>query len=145
MLFFITAAVLLASAEAKFFKDCGSKLATVHNVTVSGCEESSSHCILKRNTDATIGLQFTPLHNIDRINTEVHGVIMNIPIPFPLPESDACKDNGLTCPLKEGTLADYKATLPILKSYPKVTVEVKWELQSEHGDLVCVLINAKLV
>ncbi|KAJ8720002.1 hypothetical protein PYW07_012045 [Mythimna separata] len=79
------------------------------------------------------------------VQTVVHGVIMNLPVPFPLPQPDACKDNGLTCPLPAGQLANYHTTMPILKSYPKVKVEVKWELKDENDDdLVCILIPAKI-
>ncbi|KAH9645141.1 hypothetical protein HF086_005686 [Spodoptera exigua] len=77
---------------------------------------------------------------VKEIQTIVHGVIMNLPVPFPLPQPDACKDNGLTCPLPK-----YHTTMPILKSYPKVKVDVKWELKDEASeDLVCILIPARL-
>jgi hypothetical protein len=35
--------------------------------------------------------------------------------------------------------------LPILKEYPEVRVDIKWELQdSDEKDIVCVIIPAKL-
>ncbi|XP_028165977.1 ecdysteroid-regulated 16 kDa protein [Ostrinia furnacalis] len=127
------------------FNFLGSKLATVESVGVSGCAEDAKECILKRNSNATITIDFTPSLDVKTIETEVHGVIMNLPVPFPLPQPDACKDNGLTCPLKAGEKANYRTTLPVLKSYPKVKVDVKWELKNESGeDLVCVLIPAKI-
>ncbi|XP_049875247.1 ecdysteroid-regulated 16 kDa protein-like [Pectinophora gossypiella] len=143
-MFLVTLAVVLVGAQAKFYTDCGSKLATVHSVGVSGCEENSKECVLKRNSNATISIEFTPSSPADNIETEVHGVIMNLPVPFPLPQPDACKDNGLVCPLKPGVKASYVATLPVLKSYPKVRVDVKWELKNDDGDLVCVMIPAKI-
>lgn len=47
---------------------------------------------------------------------------MDIPIPFPLPNPDACQtaDSGIQCPLKKGDMLHYKNTLVVLKSYPKV-------------------------
>ncbi|KAI8431952.1 hypothetical protein MSG28_004487 [Choristoneura fumiferana] len=70
---------------------------------------------------------------------------MNLPVPFPLPQPDACKGSGLTCPLKAGEVANYAATLPVLKSYPKVKVDVKWELKNENDqDLVCIMIPARI-
>ncbi|KAJ0176290.1 hypothetical protein K1T71_008464 [Dendrolimus kikuchii] len=145
MLFIVSVAVLLASVQAKFYTDCGSKLATVQSVGVSNCAETARDCILKRNTNVTISLEFTPKEDVSSLTTDVHGIIMNLPVPFPLPQPDACKGNGLTCPLKAGQKESYEATLQVLKSYPKVNVDVKWELKNENDDdLVCVLIRAKL-
>ncbi|CAH0400150.1 unnamed protein product [Chilo suppressalis] len=145
MLFLIAVSLLMASVQAKFYTDCGSKLATVDSVGVSGCADDAKECILKRNSNATISIDFTPSQDVNNIETEVHGVIMNLPVPFPLPQPDACKDNGLTCPVKGGQKASYRTTLPVLKSYPKVKVDVKWELKTESGeDLVCVLIPARI-
>lgn len=44
-----------------------------------------------------------------------------------------------------GNNYEYSATLPILKAYPKVVVEVKWQLKDGNGqDIVCVKIPAKI-
>ncbi|KAM3958769.1 ecdysteroid-regulated 16 kDa protein [Aphomia sociella] len=146
MLFFlITVIVLLASAQAKFYTDCGSSLATIQNVGVSGCKEDAKECTLRRNSNVTISISFTPSKDIDALQTEVHGVIMNLPVPFPLPQPNACQDDGIKCPLKAGTQYNYKSTLPVLKSYPKVKVGVKWELKTEdEEDVVCILISSRI-
>ncbi|XP_013136334.1 PREDICTED: ecdysteroid-regulated 16 kDa protein [Papilio polytes] len=144
MLFYFITVLLLASVQAKFYTDCGSKLSTLQKVDVSGCTDNAKECILKRNTNVTISLEFTPTKDIKNLETEVHGVIMNLPVPFPLPQPDACKDTGLSCPLKAGEVANYKSTLPVLKSYPKVKVDVKWELKFDEEDVVCILIPAKI-
>ncbi|XP_075976958.1 ecdysteroid-regulated 16 kDa protein-like [Anticarsia gemmatalis] len=145
MLFYITLTVLLASSQAKFWTDCGSKLASVQSVGVSGCAEDAKECVLKRNTNATISIDFTPSQDVKGLQTIVHGVIMNLPVPFPMPQPDACKDNNLSCPLPAGKEASYRTTMPVLKSYPKVKVDVKWELKNdEEEDLVCVMIPARI-
>ncbi|XP_052748863.1 ecdysteroid-regulated 16 kDa protein [Galleria mellonella] len=145
MLFILTVIVLLASAQAKFYTDCGSPLASIESVEVSGCKDDAKECILRRNTNASISITFTPSKDIKSLVTEVHGVIMNLPVPFPLPQPNACQDTGLVCPLKAGTKASYKATLPVLKSYPKVKVDVKWELKTEDDeDVVCILITSRI-
>ncbi|XP_041981412.1 ecdysteroid-regulated 16 kDa protein-like [Aricia agestis] len=145
MLFYFLSVLLLASAQAKFYTDCGSKLATIDNVGVSGCAEDAKECVLKRNSNATISIDFTPSVEVDKLETEVHGIIMNLPVPFPLPQPDACHDSGLKCPIKAGTKAAYATTLPILKSYPKVKVEVKWELKNDKDEsIICIMIPAKI-
>lgn len=144
MLFLLSVAVLLAGVQAKFYTDCGSKLANIQSIGVSNCEDSAKECILKRNTNVTISINFTPTKDVTQMETEVHGIIMNLPVPFPLPQPDACKESGMTCPLPAGKEVNYKATLPILKSYPKLKVDVKWELKNNDDEFVCILIQAKL-
>lgn len=145
MLFYVTLTVLLASAQAKFWKDCDSKLATVETVGVSGCALDAKECVLKRNSNVTISIDFTPTTELKTLQTIVHGVIMNLPVPFPMPQPDACKDNNLSCPLPPNKLASYRTTMPVLKSYPKVKVDVKWELRTEEDEgILCVLIPARL-
>lgn len=44
-----------------------------------------------------------------------------------------------------GKEAYYKTTMPVLKSYPKVKVDVKWELKNDEGDeFVCIMIPARI-
>ncbi|XP_047534102.1 ecdysteroid-regulated 16 kDa protein-like [Vanessa atalanta] len=145
MLFLITVAVILASAQAKFYTDCGSKLATIQKVEISGCAEEAKECILRRNTNVSIAIDFTPTVDAKNLETVVHGIIMNLPVPFPLPQPDACKDSGLVCPIKSGEKVSYRSSMPILKSYPKVKVGVKWEMKNDdEEDLICVIIEAKI-
>lgn len=59
--------------------------------------------------------------NIANVNTEVHGIIMGVEMPFPLPNPNACENSGLICPLKKDQKYAYKATLPVLKVYPTVS------------------------
>lgn len=58
--------------------------------------------------------------DVTSINTVVHGKIMGVEMPFHLQNPDACVDSGLTCPLSKDASYEYKATLPVLKAYPKV-------------------------
>lgn len=66
-------------------------------------------------------------------------------MPFKLPNPDACVASNLECPLKKDTVYTYDASFPVLKIYPKVDVEVKYELKNSDGkDIVCVLIPVKI-
>ncbi|XP_026741607.1 ecdysteroid-regulated 16 kDa protein-like [Trichoplusia ni] len=144
MLFFVTVTVLLASVNANFYTDCGSK-AKVQSVDVTGCAADAKECVLKRNTNATFSIDFTPNKVAPAVHIIVHGVVMNLPIPFPIPQPDACKEAGLTCPLQPGQPVKFTTSMPVLKSYPKVKVDVKWELRDDNEeDLVCVLISARI-
>ncbi|CAH2090097.1 unnamed protein product [Euphydryas editha] len=122
-----------------------SKLATVQDITFSNCAPEAKECILKRNSNVSITVEFTPSVETKSLETVIHGIIMNLPVPFPLPQPDACKDSGLVCPIKAGEKVSYKASMPVLKSYPKVKVDIKLELKnSDDEDLVCVIISARV-
>lgn len=58
---------------------------------------------------------------VGEVSTVVHGVILGVEMPFPLANPNACVDSGLTCPLKQGVDYEYRQTLPVLRSYPKVS------------------------
>ncbi|CAG5043557.1 unnamed protein product [Parnassius apollo] len=92
-----------------------------------------------------MNLDFTPSKDVKAIETVVHGLVMNIATPFPLPQTDGCKNNVLTCPLKAGQKATYVVMQPVLRSYPKVKVVVKWVLKNEDRDnLICILIPSRI-
>lgn len=57
----------------------GSKLGTVQNVGVSGCAEDAKECVLKRNTNATISIDFTPSKST---NLSIKGILLNHSIYF---------------------------------------------------------------
>lgn len=67
-------------------------------------------------------------------------------VPFKLPNQNACVESGLECPLEKGKEYKYEASFPVLKIYPKLDVEVKYELKnSKKVDIICVLIPVKIV
>lgn len=127
--------------------NCGSTIGQFSSVTVSGCDKSKQACDLIRGTNATIDIQFTVDKNIEKVTTVVHARVMDVLVPFPMPNSDACgfPESGITCPLKQGVTYNYRATLPVEKKYPKLRVTIKWELQSENKeDIVCIYFPAKI-
>ncbi|XP_029037118.1 NPC intracellular cholesterol transporter 2 homolog a-like [Osmia bicornis bicornis] len=127
-------------------EDCGSKVGKFTSVSL-GCDMNKAACELIHDTNATIVLNFVVDKDVSKVTAVVHGIIMDIPVPFPLADANACDtaDSGLTCPLAKGGSFQYKNTLPIHKSYPKMSVTVKWELKDENNeDIVCVLIPAKI-
>ncbi|XP_031839654.1 NPC intracellular cholesterol transporter 2 homolog a [Nomia melanderi] len=127
--------------------DCGSKVGTFTSVTLSGCDMTKQACDLIRDTNATIEIDFTVDKEITNMYAIVHGVIMDVPIGFPLPNANACEyaHSGITCPVAKGTACHYTNTLPVLKSYPKLSLIVRWELRDENNqDIVCLLIPARI-
>lgn len=57
----------------------------------------------------------------DVLTAVVHGVVLGVPFPFNLPNPDGCKDSGVSCPISAGQTYNYKTSLPVLASYPRVS------------------------
>ncbi|XP_017763247.1 PREDICTED: protein NPC2 homolog [Eufriesea mexicana] len=127
-------------------EDCGSKAGKFLSLNLD-CDMTKAVCDLIPGTNATIRIDFTMEKDISKVTAVVYGIVMEMPIPFPLANADACvtPDSGVTCPLKKGETYHYKNTLPVLKSYPKLSVTVKWQLIDENNeDIVCILIPARI-
>jgi Niemann-Pick C2 protein len=139
-------ALLLPTIFSVHIEDCGSKVGSFTNITISSCNETDPVCVLKKDSNATLDIYFTTSVADNSVKAEVHGIIQGVPVPFPLHDPDACHLSGLTCPLKPGNNYHYTATLPVLKSYPKIHLEVRWELKNENDDdIVCAQFPAKIV
>ncbi|KAL0128124.1 hypothetical protein PUN28_003405 [Cardiocondyla obscurior] len=125
----------------------GSELGTFRDVSVTKCQSSDEKCNLVRNTNATISFKFTPKINITQVNVAVYGVMLDVPIPFPLKNPNACEDpnDGLSCPLRENQEYSYTTTMFVQKKYPKVSLYVKWELLNEQKkNIVCIEFPVKI-
>ncbi|XP_034941625.1 NPC intracellular cholesterol transporter 2 homolog a-like [Chelonus insularis] len=126
--------------------DCGSKVGSYTNISITNCKPEASTCILKRGKVVTISITFNVDRDIKEVNAEVHGIIAGAALPFPFSQKDACSKSGLSCPLKKDNGPyTYSATLNILPIYPPLKVIVKWELKDENGDdIVCALIPSEI-
>lgn len=50
----------------------------------------------------------------------VHGIVMGVPIPFPIPDPDGCK-SGINCPIQKDQTYSYLNKLPVKAEYPSVS------------------------
>ncbi|CAH1393842.1 unnamed protein product [Nezara viridula] len=141
-----TAALIPFGTCFKFI-DCGSQLGQFTNIAVTNCDPTTSaYCKLKRGTNVTLTVKFTPNQDITEVKAVVHGILGGVPIPFNLPNPDGCKESGIQCPLVKNENYSYISELPVLNVYPKVKLQVKWELQTEEKeDIVCFELPAKIV
>jgi len=134
--------VLFAIANATTFTDCGSTSGEVKSVDVTNCPDSEEVCKLERGKSAGITINFVSKCESKSLKAVVHGVIHSVPMPFPIPNPDACK-SGVTCPMKNGETYTYTNNLNIRNSYPAISVTVRWELQDDQTkNTVCVEIPA---
>ncbi|EFN89512.1 Protein NPC2-like protein [Harpegnathos saltator] len=125
----------------------GSTLGKFTNVSVSNCRTSDEKCILKRGNNATISIKFIPNMDISSVDVLVYGVMLDIPIPFPIEKPDACEDpdSGIHCPLKKNQEYYYTTTMFVQRKFPSVSVDIKWELvNTDKQKIVCILFPAKV-
>lgn len=50
----------------------------------------------------------------------VYGIVMGLPVPFPIPEPDGCK-SGISCPIQKDKTYSYLNKLPVKNEYPSVS------------------------
>lgn len=74
------------------------------------------------------------------------GVIGGIPVPFPLPDPDACKMN-VKCPVASGDSNVASFAIPVLTSYPSISLYIKIELKADdqNQDYTCLEFPATIV
>ena len=135
----VVAAAFISVISAKFvYKDCGSQVGKLVNVTVTGC--NNSPCQVKKGNSYTIKVAFNSTESTDQAHAIVHGILDGISVAYPIDNPDGCKESGINCPIKSGSTYVYTSSLKILNAYPEVKVVVKWELAdaaSGGNDLFC--------
>ncbi|RNA31959.1 epididymal secretory E1 [Brachionus plicatilis] len=129
LLILTIAVALFGSSSAQItWKDCGSKNGVLTDIVVEGC--TSSPCILKKGTDASMKATFDQRIASTSIKAKVSGVIFGIPIPFPLPDDNACNLNA-NCPAQANSQNSVELKLPILKEYPSLSVDCRIHLKED--------------
>lgn len=82
---------------------------------------------------------------IEQVKVKVAGKLNALPVPFEVKPDLACGNYGFDCPLKAGEPYKFRLTLPILRTYPKLNVNVFLRLLDEKGDLIsCVEMPARI-
>ncbi|OQR69614.1 protein NPC2-like [Tropilaelaps mercedesae] len=141
---FVVLIALVAVGYASPFKSCDSKDGSILSLDIEGCPDDNYECILHKGDDAKISITFTPNVNSNTVMAKAFGIIAGIPIPYAIPESNACL-HGLVCPLKSGVVTKYSQTFPVQRTYPSLALEVKWMLIDDRGDaIVCAKIPVRL-
>ena len=79
-------------------------------------------------------------HSEEEITAYVYGVFWRIPFPFSLPNSNACVDSGLNCPVTpEDNEVIYHAGIYVSEYYPSVSL-----LKNKHFSFTidqCLIIH----
>uniref|UniRef100_A0A8C2PDQ3 NPC intracellular cholesterol transporter 2 n=1 Tax=Capra hircus TaxID=9925 RepID=A0A8C2PDQ3_CAPHI len=115
-----------ALAEPVKFKDCGSGVGVIKEVNVSPCP--TQPCKLHKGQSYSVNVTFTSNTQSQSSKAVVHGIVMGIPVPFPIPESDGCK-SGIRCPIEKDKTYNYVNKLPVKSEYPSSLSDISFETQ----------------
>lgn len=120
-------------------------LAEVKDVKVSDCDGLQDACPFVRGFNKSIELDFMPKQKVEQVKVKVAGKLNALPVPFHVNPDNACGNYGFNCPLDAGKPYKFQLTLPILRTYPKINVDVFVRLVDEKGDiLACVEMPARI-
>ncbi|KAI5767773.1 unnamed protein product [Gulo gulo] len=133
---FLVAAFLLlalgasALAEPVHFKDCGSGVGVIKELNVNPCP--TQPCKLHKGQSYSVNVTFTSNILSQSSKAVVHGIVLGVPVPFPIPEADGCK-SGINCPIQKDKTYSYLNKLPVKNEYPSIKLVVQWELLGDKG------------
>ncbi|XP_014790764.1 NPC intracellular cholesterol transporter 2 homolog a [Octopus bimaculoides] len=138
----VIAAVFPIFVAATPYLECDSAHGTVFDVRVSNCS-AEGPCILTRNQNVSIEVDFAPNVNISSLTDKIKGIIIGIPIPFPTSQPDACTGKGLTCPLLQGRNYTYRNVMFVRDTYPRIRLIVEWAVvDADNTPVFCIKIPA---
>ena len=145
------------------YKDCGSALATVQAFEVTDC--AAAPCKFIKGHTYAMNLTFqakeasksatVSLHGMRIVSLVIEcifspiffkGIIGGIPVPFPIPDSNAC-NLGVRCPVAQSDVNVGSFSVPVLQSYPSLSLYVKIEViaDDKKQDFVCLQFPATIV
>ncbi|XP_011414098.2 NPC intracellular cholesterol transporter 2-like isoform X1 [Crassostrea angulata] len=128
-------AVSSISAVSVKFSGCRSHgvHGTLTTVDVEPCP--AEPCALPHGKNITLRATFTPSVDSNTFKSSVHGIILGLPVPYGVPHG------SLSGPIVSGQEVTYTNTLYVSPAYPKIRLNVEWEvLDDHHRDLFCFII-----
>uniref|UniRef100_F6UIA4 NPC intracellular cholesterol transporter 2 n=1 Tax=Callithrix jacchus TaxID=9483 RepID=F6UIA4_CALJA len=132
-----------AQAEPVHFLDCGSVDGVIKEVNVSPCP--TLPCQLSKGQSYSVNVTFTSNTQSKSSKAVVHGILMGVVVPFPIPEPDGCK-SGINCPIQKDKTYSYLNKLPVKSEYPSIKLVVEWQLQDDaNQSLFCWRIPVQIV
>jgi len=134
--------------STKYFP-CATQEPTIvlHRLELNGCRQNKQNprCKLIKGTTGNLEIDFTSPVDLPKFTIQIQGILSGIPVPWAIPGgNDACahispKSDG-EC-VKAGVRQTFSMSLPILSTYPSVSVVISLKLIDEGGNArVCMKI-----
>ena len=106
----------------------GSVVGVIKEVNVNPCP--TQPCKLHKGQSYGVNVTFASSTQSQSSKAVVHGIVLGVSIPFPIPEPDGCK-SGINCPIQKDKTYSYLNKLPVKNEYPSIKLVVQWELQDD--------------
>lgn len=94
-------------------------------------------------------VQFTAMQASETLKPKVTTKFLGFSIPYDLPaeQQNACDHlTDTRCPLDEGEDATYVLTMPVLKAYPSIDIQIQLELLADGDESqFCFKLDCKVV
>ncbi|XP_052273085.1 NPC intracellular cholesterol transporter 2-like [Dreissena polymorpha] len=101
---------------------------------------------VEKGTDASLEIDFTSKTSQSQLSTVVHGVLSGVPVPFSIPDANACNGIVEKCPISPNNNYTFKASMPVKSIYPSLRLVVRYEIQDPSGtDVICIEFPAAIV
>jgi len=116
-------------------------------VEITGCDQPP--CKLIKGQSTELNVQFTSTKSTKILKPKVTTKALGLTIPYQLPgdQADACNHLfGSQCPIDENEDINYQLTMPILKIYPSVNLEIQLEmLDEDNSSQFCFIADCQVV
>ncbi|KAI4498898.1 hypothetical protein M0802_006073 [Mischocyttarus mexicanus] len=142
---YVLAAFCIASSLQTEYIKCSSGEPAPLNLRIEGCEKLP--CNLVRGTNLKAQWDFAVTSNTANLKPRVRVTVFGVTSDYDYPHPDACKDlvNG-ECPLEKGEEVTYSLSMPILKIYPAIRLDIEFALVDDNKkSQVCFKIDGKVV
>ncbi|KAG7202621.1 hypothetical protein KM043_009806 [Ampulex compressa] len=141
--FVLAAFCFAASHQSTPFTPCESGPVPL-DLRIDGC--TAQPCPLYKGTNLTAQWDFTVVSNTAALKPRVVATVMGARVNYPFPQKNACTTlvNG-ECPLDKDEEVTYALTMPILKYYPSIPLNIEFALLGDDGkEQVCFKVDAKV-
>ncbi|XP_046401933.1 NPC intracellular cholesterol transporter 2 homolog a-like [Ischnura elegans] len=137
--------LVLAVAYATEFYECDSGVTPATDLRVNDCDQLP--CQFKRGKDIIAQMDFKTDGAASKLEPQVRVKALGFWVNYPIGYDDACTHlSAGKCPLSSGDSATYDIQIPVLDSYPEITINVEVTLKNENGDPIsCFAIDGEVV
>lgn len=143
-------AVVTVSCKKISYENCTStEVGEITAIDITPCDPdlraSSAACVLKKGGNETITITFTPNEVVTAAKLYAYVIFGFVPVPLPLPDSNACEGHGLTCPLKSGVQVEFVYRIYISPDFPSDALKIKAEIKDQDGkSVICGIVSLKI-
>ncbi|XP_015585122.1 NPC intracellular cholesterol transporter 2 homolog a [Cephus cinctus] len=136
--------IVAASCQSTPFSTC-KQGAPPSDVRIAGCTKAP--CSLVRGTNAVGEWDFVVSDDTAKLTPRVRATVLGLTVNYDIGQENACDTlTNAECPLDKGEEVTYALSMPVLESYPKLSLTIEFAFLDESKNVqTCFKIKAKVV